>query len=310
MKSRRDRRAVLGAALATAVVAAGTAGMAYALTAPAPAARPVSSASGAAPSLPAAGGGTVEPVVTESAIDYDALLGEAMAGVPVGERARVSVAVLDLASGDGAVYGGGTAFDTASIVKVDILAVLLLQAQDAGRELTATEKSQATAMIEHSDNVSASALWEVIGGAEGLDAGNERFGLSRTEGGTGGSWGLTQTTSADQITLLEQVFGSDSLLGADAQAYVRGLMGDIAAGQHWGVSAVADGNAWELKNGWLPRTATGLWDINSIGRVTVDGREFLVAALSDGNVSQDTGITLVEAAARAAVSVFTESATG
>ncbi|MEV7286555.1 serine hydrolase [Streptomyces sp. NPDC093252] len=310
MKSRRDRHAVLGAALASAVVAAGTAGMAYALTAPAPAARPVSSSSAATPSLPAAGEGTVEPVVTESAIDYDALLGEAMADVPVGERARVSVAVLDLASGDGAVYGGGTAFDTASIVKVDILAALLLQAQDAGRELTATEKSQATAMIEYSDNASASALWEVIGGAEGLDAANERFGLTGTRGGADGSWGLTQTTSADQITLLEQVFGNDSLLDSEARAYVRGLMGGIAAGQHWGVSAVADGTAWELKNGWLPRTATGLWDINSIGRVTVDGREFLVAALSDGNVSQKTGITLVEAAAQAAVSVFAGSAAG
>ncbi|MEU9333556.1 serine hydrolase [Streptomyces sp. NPDC048290] len=301
MKSRRDRLAVLGAALATAVVAAGTAaGMAHALADPAPAARPVFSAT--TPSIPAASKGTVEAVVSKPAVDHDALLATAMAGVPVGGKARVSVAVLDMAGGDRAVYGDGTGFDTASIVKVDILAVLLLQAQDAGRELTAAEKAYATAMIKWSDNASASALWDTIGGAAALDAGNARFGLTDTRGGE--SWGLTQTTAADQLVLLEQVFGSGSLLGADARAYVRGLMEGIAAGQHWGVSAVADGDAWALKNGWLPRSATGLWDINSVGRVTVDGREYLVAVLSDGNVSQQAGISVVEKAARAAVSVF------
>lgn len=68
---------------------------------------------------------------------------------------------------------------------------------------------------------------------------------------------------------------------------------------------MADGSAWALKNGWLPRTATGLWDINSIGRVTVDGTGYLVAVLSDGNSTKQQGVALVEAATRAAVSVFT-----
>jgi hypothetical protein len=82
-------------------------------------------------------------------------------------------------------------------------------------------------------------------------------------------------------------------------------MARTAAGQRWGVSAAADGSGWALKNGWLPRSATGLWDIDSIGRVTVDGRAYLVAALSQGNATKAEGVSLVEAAARAAVSVFT-----
>ena len=81
----------------------------------------------------------------------------------------------------------------------------------------------------------------------------------------------------------------------------------IAAGQHWGVSAVADGSAWALKNGWLPRTATGLWEVNSIGRVTSGGHDYLVAVLSDGNATQARGIALVEAAAEAAMSAFTDA---
>lgn len=142
----------------------------------------------------------MEPVA-RPAVDHDEPPAAAMEAVEVPDGAEVAVAVLDAESGASASYGDGR-FDTASIVKVDILAALLLRAQDEGRRLTAVEKSYATAMIEHSDNASASALWRTIGQADGLDAANERFGLTRTEGGDGTLWGLTQTTAVDQLRLL------------------------------------------------------------------------------------------------------------
>ncbi|MCX4809809.1 class A beta-lactamase-related serine hydrolase [Streptomyces sp. NBC_01239] len=267
---------------------------------------PVSSA--AAPSASASGSGeaTVEPV-TQPTVDHDALLAKAMKSVtPAGDQ-KVSVAVLDVTSGESAAYGDA-AFDTASIVKVDILAALLLQAQDAGRTLTATEKSYATTMIQNSDNDSATALWNLIGTADGLDAANKTFGLTGTTGGAGPLWGLTRTTAADQLTLLQQVFGDDSKLSAASQSYIQGLMKEIEADQQWGVSAAADGSKWALKNGWLARSTTGLWDVNSIGRVTgTDGDEYLVAVLSNGSTTQAKGITLIEAAAKAGVAAFAES---
>ncbi|MFI2434142.1 serine hydrolase [Streptomyces sp. NPDC018693] len=303
--SRGRRRALLRTALAV-VVAAGAAGTgAVYVNARAHSEPGVSAVSSV--SVPASGEpgeASVEPVVEPEAVDHDGLLAAAMESVAVPEGAAVSVAVLDPESGESAVYGEGT-FDTASIVKVDILAALLLRAQDDGRQLTAREKAYATAMIGSSDNDSATALWNAIGRAEGLDAANERFGLSGTSGGQGALWGLTQTTARDQLALLRQVFGEESELSEASRAYVQGLMEQIAVGQRWGVSAVADGSAWALKNGWLPRSTTGLWDVNSIGRVTVGGHDYLVAALSNGTTTQATGIALVEAAARAAVSVFT-----
>ena len=241
--------------------------------------------------------------VARPTVDHDALLARAMRAVDVPDGARVSVGVLDLASGESATFGEGS-FDTASVVKVDILAALLLRAQDEGRELTPTERADAAAMIEHSDNASASRLWRAIGAAAGLDAANERFGPTDTEGGDGMLWGLTRTTAADRLRLLRQVFGEESELDAASRSYVRTLMGRIAQGQNWGVWAAADGSGWALKNGWLPRTATGLWDVNSVGRVTSQGRELLVAVLSDGHTTQARGISVVEAAAVAAVSVF------
>ncbi|MGW1169169.1 serine hydrolase [Streptomyces sp. NPDC002550] len=245
---------------------------------------------------------SVEPV-TEPAVDRTALLGKAMAAVSVPPGAQVSAAVLAMDSGESAAYGDA-AFDTASIVKVDILATLLLQAQDAGRTLTAAERAQATMMIENSDNASATELWHTIGRADGLDAANKRFGLTATCGGEGELWGLTQTTAADQLVLLQQVFGEDSRLSPASRTYVRGLMKSVQADQRWGVSAAAEGNSWALKNGWLARSTTGLWDVNSIGRITVDGTGCLVAVLSKGTRTQAEGIALVEAAAKAAVSAF------
>ncbi|MQY38961.1 hypothetical protein SRB17_69760 [Streptomyces sp. RB17] len=245
---------------------------------------------------------SVEPV-TEPAVDRTALLGKAMTAVSVPSGARVSAAVLAVDSGESAAYGDA-AFDTASIVKVDILATLLLQAQDAGRGLTAAEKAYAVKMIENSDNAAATALWHTIGRADGLDAANERFGLTATSGGEGELWGLTQTTAADQLVLLRQVFGEGSRLSAVSRTYVQGLMESVEADQRWGVSAAAEGNSWALKNGWLPRSTTGRWDVNSIGRITVDGTDYLVAVLSEGTRTQAEGIALVEAAAKAAVSAF------
>lgn len=232
---------------------------------------------------------TQEASVAEP-VDLDERLADALKSVSVTGAQKVSAAVLDLESGDSAVHGDG-AFDTASIVKVDILAALLLRHQEAGTRLSAREKAYATTMIENSDNTSASALWDIIGKASGLDAANEKFGLTGTQGGDGALWGLTRTTAADQLTLLQQVFGDDSELSEASRSYLRELMGQIEADQRWGVSAAADGSGWALKNGWLPRSTTGLWDINSIGRVTVDGRAYLVAVLSNGNTTQAKGIS-------------------
>ncbi|WP_399883007.1 serine hydrolase [Streptomyces sp. BBFR51] len=305
-RHRRDQRRipVWSALIAFAVVGATATGAVYWQGHARPGAGGAVSSSASAPS---GGEASVEAETVEPVVDRDERLTAAMASVDVADGAEVSLAVLDPDSGESASYGTG-AFDTASIVKVDILAALLLGAQDAGRSLTAEEKTYAVAMIENSDNDSASALWRAIGTADGLDAANERFGLTGTAGGDGPLWGLTQTTAADQVALLRQVFvADDSELSEASRAYVRGLMGRIADDQRWGVSAAADGTggtAWALKNGWLRRSTTGLWVVNSIGRVESGGHGYLVAVVSRGSGTQAEGVALTEAAARAAVAVF------
>ncbi|MFF2326284.1 MULTISPECIES: serine hydrolase [unclassified Streptomyces] len=258
--------------------------------------------SAASVSSVSAAGATPVPATTseEPTVDLDAALASAVDPLlaDTGD-VRVSVAVLDTGNGARAVYGDES-YDTASIVKVDILAALLLRAQDEERALTTGERDSATAMIERSDNASATTLLQAVGGAQALDAANERLGLTGTTAAD--AWGLTRTTATDQLTLLEAVFGTESELNEDSRTYLRGLMGQVEADQQWGVSAA--GSGWALKNGWMPRTATGLWDINSIGQVRADGRTYLVAVLSGGQPTKETGIALVESVAKAAVGVL------
>jgi beta-lactamase class A len=216
---------------------------------------------------------------------------------------NVAVAVADLSTGVTAAYNGGTEFVTASIVKVDILATLLYQLQQAGQSLPASQQYLATTMIENSDNDAASDLYVDVGGAQAIDDANQAFGLTQTTVGTDGYWGLTTTTAADQIQLLRTVFTSPSPLSAASQAYIQSLMSQVEPDQQWGVTAAADpGTPFMVKNGWLPNPT--LWEINSIGEVVHDGQHLLIAVLSAGNASEQAGISLVEAvAARAAAAV-------
>jgi beta-lactamase class A len=214
---------------------------------------------------------------------------------------HAAVAVENLATGAEASYEGTREFVTASIVKVDILATLLYQLQKDRRRLSPSQRSLATRMIENSDNGCASDLYDEVGGPDDIDEANHVFRLRHTTAGTGGLWGLTTTTASDQLQLLRVVFARHSVLTAASRDYIHGLMGHVETDQRWGVPAAASkGTRFMVKNGWLPSPDTGLWEINSIGEVTRDRQRMLIAVLSDDNVSDASGIAMVEEIARKA----------
>lgn len=219
--------------------------------------------------------------------------------------ARYSVAAIDLTTGE-SVSSGRDIFDTASIVKVDILAALLWQHHTATTSLTDRDRTLAVAMIERSDNTAATALFNEVGGKAGLSAFNAMVGLKDTVIGADANWGLTQTTTADQVRLLKVVFGTESTLSASSKAYVAKLMSNVEDDQNFGVSAAADDrDDAALKVGYLQRSQTGQWDVTSIGRIEAGGHTYLVAVLSDHNASFAAGVRLVNTAAKAAVTALT-----
>jgi Beta-lactamase enzyme family len=247
----------------------------------------------AAPSGPPARAGHADP------------LSGAAASYAAGRSGRVLAAVYDVRTGQSWHLGDGPPQAEASVVKLDILETLL--AQQAGTALSAGDQSLSQSMIEDSDNDAATSLWDEAGGAAGIRAYNDSVGLSGTApsacvtcaGFAWPGWGLTTTVPQDQLSLLKQLVapGSRPLLSAAQRSYALSLMEHVAPDQRWGISGgVPAGVTVALKNGWLPLDAANTdWQINSIGWVSGDGRDYLIAVFTTGNPTEQYGIDTVSA---------------
>ncbi len=101
----------------------------------------------------------------------------------------------------------------------------------------------------------------------------------------------------DQLTLLRQLVvpGPRPLLPAAARSYALSLMEQVTPGQRWGVSGgVPPGVRVALKNGWLPLDdARSDWQVNSVGWISGDGRDYMIAVLSTGNPTEQYGIDTI-----------------
>jgi hypothetical protein len=220
---------------------------------------------------------------------------------------QLAVGVTDPGTGVTVTYRPHQAFHTASIVKADILATLLLQLQRQHAGLSLEEQDLATAMIEESDNGAANELWYTIGATAGLAAGDRVLRLRHTAPGQDDLWGLTSTTVPDQLRLLSDLVSRRSPLTGASRRYELTLMRGVEPGENWGVTAAASRQTRPaVKNGWLPDGPLGLWVINSIGVISHHGQRLLVAVLSSGQPSEQTGINQVQAAARAAAAAITK----
>jgi beta-lactamase class A len=209
-----------------------------------------------------------------------------------------SVAVLDKKTGAKYSFRGAERYETASVVKVQVLACLLLTAQDNERDLSSTELALAKRMIRLSDNDATTSLFTRLGKAPAINKCNKRLGLTQTT--VSGSWGLTKTTVDDQVKLLAQLVDSSSPIDEDSRELAHTLMSTVDKAQDWGVPAAAlDGEEFTVKNGWLSRsTENNRWIINSVGRITDEDTDVSIAVLSHGHASMSSGINVVEKTAK------------
>ena len=220
----------------------------------------------------------------------------------------VLAAVYDLGTGRTWDLGQGQPQAEASIVKLDVLETLLAEHdQGDGTGLSAADRSLTEQMIEDSDNDAATSLWSQVGGPARIRSFNARAGLTHTvpsacvvcPGFAWPGWGLTTTTPDDQIALLRQLVAPNSLLTRAGRDYALSLMEDVTPSQRWGISGGVPAQVTvALKNGWLPLLGTDSdWQVNSIGWVSGDGRDYLIAVLTTGNPSYQYGIDTIEALA-------------
>src|SRR5215212_177990 len=78
-------------------------------------------------------------------------------------RGTIAVGVYDRTTKTTCSLRASTAFDSASVVKVTVLATLLWDAKKHNRYLTDREVTLAKAMITKSDNAATTTLWKQLG---------------------------------------------------------------------------------------------------------------------------------------------------
>jgi hypothetical protein len=303
------RRALLGVALTGSIALVGTViTLTETSSPPAPAAKPLmKSSKPQAAALQTSAARASAPVAATA-------LATAVSALTSADGGDVSVAVENLGTGVAASYNVSDKYVTASIVKLDILCTLLYQAQLSGHAPSRSEVSLTTTMIENSNNDAAQHLFEDVGGAPAITAANKVFGLTDT---------AVEEGSVDEAGILLGRHDDDRARPAPAvaagihdRAPHAGRVeprlrqepdGEMSNRTSGGESArrrtipSPSGSDYLLKNGWLPRRTTNLWEINSVGEVQHDGQQYLVAVLSSGNKTMDSGISVVQKLAQTAV---------
>jgi Beta-lactamase enzyme family len=252
--------------------------------------------------VPAASAFAVAPSASPKASARPATgpLGGQVQAYLAGRRGRVEADVLDLSTGRQWTLGQQAPQAEASVVSVEILEAVLNQRMAQRVVLSLTEQELSPPMIEQGDDAAATTLWGDVGSARGIRALDHKVGLVHTSpsgclqcpGSSSPGWELTTTTPQDQVTLLRQLVQPSGVLDRNDQKYGLNLLENVTPSQRWGVSGgVPGGVPVALKNGWLPLNAANSdWQVNSIGWVSGDGRNYLMAVLSTGNPSEQYGI--------------------
>ena len=217
-----------------------------------------------------------------------------MNAVAGASESRVGVALITSDHGLVLARQPDSPFVLASVAKVYILTAYLDQLAREERKITESDMELAQAMIEFSDNRSASVLWKRIGGAPGLAEFLESHGMEPLwPAGDENEWGTLQATPQQVGTLLWDLM-LGRLLDPESTQIVFALLAHVTEDQKWGVSAGVTGPGARVyvKNGWYPEEDG--WLLNSAGVVRTPSTDYVLVVLSDAAASMDSGISVIE----------------
>ncbi len=286
--SRSPRWGRVSVAATAAVLCAGVTGPATALGAPA-------LAGSSASQQPEAGSIAVS-CISAAHPRLAAAMARGIRAALTGRSSTVALRVFDKSEDLNCYLNTTMHFDSASVVKVIILGTLLREAETQHRQLTASEAHLARLMITQSDNNAASALWAHVGRGR-LEYFLGRAGMTQTQLGPGGYWGLTQITAHDELLLLQLLQYPNTVLDGASRGYALTLMAQVIPSQRWGVPAGAPADLTvHVKNGWLPLATHG-WRIHSIGCFTGHHRGYSIVVLTEDNPTMAYGIATIQGAA-------------
>jgi len=213
-------------------------------------------------------------------------------------KGTVAVGLYDRTTKTTCTLRATSAYDSASTVKVTVLATLLWDAKKHNRLLTSRESTLAKAMITKSDNAATSTLWKQLGLTK-IKGFLSAAGMTQTKPGANNYWGLTQETVTDEQKLLKLVTAKNSVLSDNSRAYILKLMNQVISSQRWGTSSGAPSTVTvHVKNGWLQRSTHG-WRVHSLGTFNGHGHDYMMSVLTQDNSTMSYGITTIQGVAKA-----------
>ncbi|WP_405859795.1 class A beta-lactamase-related serine hydrolase [Streptomyces sp. NBC_01515] len=213
-------------------------------------------------------------------------------------KGTVAVGLYDRTTKTTCALRATSAYDSASTVKVTVLATLLWDAKKHNRLLTSREATLTKAMITKSDNDATSTLWKQLGLTK-IKGFLAAAGMTQTKPGANNYWGLTQETVTDEQKLLKLVTAKNTVLSDNSRAYILKLMNQVISGQRWGTPYGAPSTVTvHVKNGWLQRSTHG-WRVHSLGTFNGGGHDYMMSVLTQDNSTMSYGITTIQGVAKA-----------
>lgn len=205
---------------------------------------------------------------------------------------NASAVVYDVTRNVYYTYNPSGQFTMASSAKVPIMLTFLTMTESQGREPNDEEMYFLQTMIENSNNDSAQALFDEIGGVGAMSAFLRSVHISGFNGDPD-AWGwstIAPMAMVQMLTLLHE----GKVLTAQDRALALNLMEHIESDQQIGVGSTAPAGATvAMKDGWVP-APDGLWAMNSSGIVTVGNETYIIAVYSQHQQSLDDGWAITE----------------
>lgn len=202
---------------------------------------------------------------------------------------RISFAVVDE---QGRLHGShpDRVHNSASVVKVLFMVTLLRQPDVRDDDLTAAERNQLDAMITHSDNDAATAIYSRVGESAlhrvADDAGFDHFTTQPV-------WGLSTITAGSQARFMYRI---ERYIPKRHRAFAMRLLTRIVKRQRWGIPPVAP-RGWRLyfKGGWSGRPS---WRVNQVMQLREGDRRLSLAILTREQPSKEYGAHSIEGVAK------------
>lgn len=194
---------------------------------------------------------------------------------------HIAAAIYDLTRGYYYIFNKNGQFITGSSIKVFIMTAFFNMIEKQGCEPTDTETGWLTIMIENSDNDAATALYNEIGRAAGMNRFLQQVGITDFHPDNE-SWGYSLITPLAMIHLLTMLHDGKVLNDAHRkQAFY--WMTHIELDQRNGACLTAPANAsfCAMKDGWLPGP-DGYWAANSSGIITVGQETYIMSVYTNG----------------------------